>query len=417
MEREQERRELAERAVHATAHVVEGAAEAERRRADRAIELAEERVRGAEVERAAMAEKLRVLEASGAMAQAQASAAEAEQRRLQRRNTQVEARLRKEHGEAEDRWRGERSKLKAHVAKLSEELAVVGRAAELQAEAHTEQVRQAEAARERTEAEAEYALSALREEVQIAGLATQIATEHKDRELTTAYAALEGAKRSALRRLDVRWERMLLALTWRAWYIQHVRSRHERQWSGMQQLAAQQMQRSAAATQAEAGRGDEVGGDVSRTASGVGATLNKSGERRTISWGGSLQDDVNRRPTLSSGGASSDGDSQRRRPSALGRMTGWRRRIGEEARRWTRLPAVPPRPMILRPRVVQTLRSRPPPPSLPPSLLPPQRTQYRTSLRMRVATESSTRRQSMERRWPSTIVSLRSMRMKFCQRT
>ena len=65
----------------------------------------------------------------------------------------------------------------------------------------------------------------LRERAEIAHLAAEIAAQHKETELTHAYAALSAAKSGALRRLDSRWERSLLTLAWQAWYITHARHR------------------------------------------------------------------------------------------------------------------------------------------------------------------------------------------------
>ena len=228
VEAERERRELAERAVAATAHAVEGAAEAERGRSTRAIALAEERVAAAEAERAALEEELRVLRVGDSMAAAQREASEAERRRLQRRSTHVETKLRKEFVEAEDAWKEERAKLRAHIARLAEELRHVSQAAEEEVSAHQARVESAQAEREAADAKTHKVMSALREEVSIAGLAAQITAEHKDAELQSAYDALHAAKRSALRRLDVRWDRMLMSLAWQAWFIEHARIRQER---------------------------------------------------------------------------------------------------------------------------------------------------------------------------------------------
>ena len=77
------------------------------------------------------------------------------------------------------------------------------------------------------EAASESAMSGLREELTIAHLAAQIAAERKDGELQSVHAALAASKRAALRRLEGRWERMLLVLAWRAafWPPDHHRAR------------------------------------------------------------------------------------------------------------------------------------------------------------------------------------------------
>ena len=133
----------------------------------------------------------------------------------------------REAEEAQARWKAEREALRAQNERLVEAARLEGAKAMAEArlrEEKAEAAEQAQAAREISDAKA---MSRLREEVQIARLAAQIASEHKEAELRGAHAALRGAKKSALRRLDTRWERMLLLITWQAWAMEHAR-RHGR---------------------------------------------------------------------------------------------------------------------------------------------------------------------------------------------
>ena len=78
---------------------------------------------------------------------------------------------------------------------------------------HSRQQREsAEASHDVATTEAHRQLAAMRESLSIANLAAQIASEAREAELQRAHAATANAKRHVLRRLDHRWERMLLTL-------------------------------------------------------------------------------------------------------------------------------------------------------------------------------------------------------------
>ena len=241
VQRERERREEVEQSV-GSLQMQLAAAEA---KAARHLALAQDKVSGVEERHAALKAQLQAQQLNEQLTQAQSEASASEKQKLLRRVEEAEAARHGERREAELTWHDERTRLQRRIDALSEHVRLVEDEQAAAAEVHREQ---SEAAMQRHALEASVAdrdLAAMREAVRIANLAAEIAAEARDKELSSAHAAMAAAKRSVLSRLDSRWDGMILRMTWQAWCLVLASSR-----GGAQRIA----QRSAAAGQSSADR-------------------------------------------------------------------------------------------------------------------------------------------------------------------
>ena len=222
VEIEKEKREVAERGLMRAEESIRETSEKQARASRAALDYAEERIAQVEAAKEKLSEELHILRLGDSMTSAQKEVREKEAQRMVKRAARTEAQLRDMMDQSERQWQAEKQLLLVKNEQLLEEMRLAASAAQAQLDM---QISSNKSAKERSVQKAAKAAEenkALREEVTIAKLAAQIAQEHKEKEFAGMHAALKGAKQSALRKLDVRWERMLLMITWQAWKLEHT---------------------------------------------------------------------------------------------------------------------------------------------------------------------------------------------------